>query len=231
MLERVQKIIANAGMCSRRRAEELIQDGKVKVNGAVITIGSKADVRKDKIIVDGREIRRTEKIYLAFNKPGDCLTTLDDPRGRKTIFSYIKLPDRVIPVGRLDFKTEGLLLITNDGEFANKVMHPRYEVEKTYMVFLDKAFEVADIDKLKKGMGIEGIKTSPAKVRYASLDKKVIEVTIHEGRNRIVRRMMEELGYTVMRLIRTKVGTVDIGNLQPGKFRKMSYQEVRQFVR
>jgi len=230
MEERVQKIIANAGICSRRAAEDLIYAGKVKVNGKVITIGSKADASKDKIIVDGKMVKGSEKVYLAFNKPGDCLTTLDDPAGRKTIFNYLRLKERVIPVGRLDFKTEGLLFLTNDGEFANRVMHPRYEVEKTYLVFLDKPFTLEDIDKVKKGILIEDVKTGNAKVRYASPDKDAIEVTLHEGRNRIVRRMMESLGFTVKRLIRTKVGKVDLGDLKSGKTRVLSYQEIRQFI-
>jgi pseudouridine synthase len=231
MEERVQKIIANAGMCSRRKAEELIQEGRVKVNGKVITIGSKADADKDKIIADGKEVGRSRKVYLAFNKPGDCLTTLHDPAGRKTILNYVRLDERVIPVGRLDFKTEGLLFLTNDGDFANNVMHPRYEVEKTYIATLEKPFVVTHIERLKKGMEIEGIKTSPAKVRFASPEKNIIEITIHEGRNRIVRRMMEELGYTVKRLVRIKIGNVELGNVQPGKFRKMGYSEVKQFMR
>ena len=231
MEERVQKIIANAGFCSRRKAEELIERGLVKVNGKVITIGSKADSSKDDIIVDGRRLKGGEKVYFAFNKPGDCLTTLDDPAGRKTIFHYIKLKDRVIPVGRLDFKTEGLLFLTNDGDFANRVMHPRYEVEKTYMAYLDKPFELKDVEKVKNGVELEGTMTRPAKIRFASKDKDVVEITLHEGMNRIVRRIMEALGYNVKRLIRVKIGSVDIGDLLPGRTRKLSYQEIRQFMR
>jgi 23S rRNA pseudouridine2605 synthase len=231
MEERVQKIIANAGHCSRRKAEQFITEGKVRVNGKVITIGTKADPAKDDIIVDGRHLKHPDKVYLAFNKPGDCLTTLDDPRGRKTIFHYLNLKDRVIPVGRLDFNTEGLLFLTNDGEFANLVMHPRYEVDKTYMVFLDKKFELSDVEKVKKGIDIEGKITSPAKVRFSGKSHDIIEITLHEGMNRIVRRMMEVLGYGVKRLIRVKIGNVDIGDIQPGKYRKMGFQEVRQFMK
>jgi len=229
MLERVQKIIANAGTCSRRRAEELILQGRVKVNGQIINIGAKADLYKDEITVEGKKIFRPKKIYLAFNKPIDCLTTLDDPQGRKTIFDYIKSKDRLIPVGRLDFKTEGLLFLTNDGEFANLVMHPRYEVEKSYVVALDREFSLEDIAKVKKGLDLEEIQSRPAKVRYAHPNKKMIEITIHEGQNRIVRRMMEALGYKVFRLIRIKIGNVMLGDVLPGKTRELSFSEVKQF--
>lgn len=231
MLQRVQKIIANAGICSRRKAEKLIEDGRVKVNGKLISIGDKADLIKDQIMVDGKRISQPKKIYLAFNKPPDCLTTLDDPRGRKTIYHYIGLRDRVIPVGRLDFKTQGLLLLTNDGDFANKVMHPRYEVEKTYMVFLDRKFGLDDLNKVKQGMDMGGMKTGPAKLRYASPANDVIELTIHEGQNRVVRRMMKELGYKIKKLIRTKVGNVSLGSLAQGRTRKLSHDEVCSFLK
>jgi 23S rRNA pseudouridine2605 synthase len=233
MLQRVQKIIANAGLCSRRKAEEFITEGRVKVNGSVISIGSSADPDKDDIVVDGRRIAKSKKLYLAFNKPGDCLTTLTDPKGRKTIMSYLRLGERVIPVGRLDFNTEGLLFLTNDGEFANRVMHPRYEVEKTYYVLLDRAFDTEDIKQVKEGIFLEelGITTSPAKLRFAGDNKRAIEITIHEGQNRVVRRMMQALGYVPMRLVRTKIGNVELGRILPGKYRELSYAEVQQFIR
>ena len=226
MEHRLQKIIANAGICSRRKAEDLIGAGKVKVNGKVISIGDKADPDRDLIVVDGKPLHKKQKIYIAFNKPPDCLTTLDDPRGRKTIFSYLPKSERTIPVGRLDFKTEGLLLLTNDGDFANRVMHPRYEVDKTYLVFLDRPFVKDDIAKLKEGIDVDKVRTSPAKVRYASDARDVIEITIHEGRNRIVRKMMDSLGYGVKRLVRVKIGLVSLGALEKGKWRKLSHQEI-----
>jgi 23S rRNA pseudouridine2605 synthase len=231
MLQRVQKIIANAGICSRRKAEKLIAEGKVKVNGKLISIGDKADLTKDEIIVEGKRLSQPRKIYLAFNKPPDCLTTMEDPKGRKTIYHYIGNRERIIPVGRLDFKTQGLLLLTNDGDFANKVMHPRYEVEKTYLVFLDRKFEVADLQKVKQGMDMGDMKTGPAKLRYASPANDVIELTIHEGQNRVVRRMMKELGYKIKKLIRTKIGNVSLGSLAQGTTRKLSHDEVRGFLK
>lgn len=230
MLQRVQKIIANAGICSRRKAEKLIEEGKVKVNGKLISIGSKADLEKDTILVEGRKVTRPKKKYLAFNKPPDCLTTLDDPRGRKTIYHYLSRSQRLIPVGRLDFKTQGLLLLTNDGDFANRVMHPRYEVEKTYLVFLDKAFTAEHILAVKKGMNLGDTSTRPAKLRYASPAHDVIELTIHEGQNRVVRKMMRQLGYRIKKLIRTKVGHVSLGSLPQGRTRKLSHKEVQGFM-
>ncbi len=230
MLQRVQKIIANAGICSRRKAEDLIKDGKVKVNGKLITIGDSAEPMKDIILVDGKRLQKVSKIYLAFNKPPDCLTTLDDPKGRKTIMDYVKMRERIIPVGRLDFKTQGLLFLTNDGDFANHVMHPRYEVEKTYMVFLDLPFSLESLKRVKEGLELEDVKTKPALVRYMSPKKDVIEITIHQGNNRIVRRMMTQLGYKVNRLIRTKIGNVDLGSLPLGKTRKLSHKEVTEFL-
>jgi 23S rRNA pseudouridine2605 synthase len=231
MQQRVQKIMASAGLCSRRKAEELIKQGKVKVNGEVIRIGSRADMFKDQIFVEGKRLVQPKKVYLAFNKPPDCLTTLHDPKGRKTILAYLKLRERVIPVGRLDFKTQGLIFLTNDGDFANHVMHPRYEVEKTYMVFLDRKFTVEDVAKVKEGMDLGDVKVRPAKVRFASPARDVIELSIHQGQNRIVRKMMKELGHKVKRLIRTKVGKVELGSLALGKTRNLSHDEVRGFVK
>ena len=173
MKQRVQKIISNAGLMSRRKAEVLIGAGKVKVNGEVIGLGDQADPNKDKILVDGERLKLGKRLYVMLHKPGDCLTTLDDPKGRKTILAYLPFKTRLIPCGRLDFKTEGLLLLTNDGDWANKVMHPRYEVDKTYIIHLDKAFAAEDIKQVKKGVEIEelGITTRPAKIRFADPEK------------------------------------------------------------
>lgn len=231
MKYRLQKIIASAGVCSRRKAEELIRQGKVKVNGELKKVGDKADIFIDEIIVDGKKLSQPEKVYLAFNKPPDCLTTLHDPKGRKTILEYIKIKERVIPVGRLDFKTQGLIFLTNDGDFANKVMHPRYEVEKTYMVFLDRKVVHEDVEKLKSGVKLDDYTTRPAKVRYGSPAHDVIEITIHEGQNRVVRNMMAALGYNVKRLIRVKIGNVELGDIAQGRYRKLSHREVQQFLK
>ncbi|MFC1741805.1 pseudouridine synthase [Nanoarchaeota archaeon] len=231
MKQRVQKIIASAGYCSRRKAEELIQQGRVKVNGKQIAIGSRADMFKDLIEANGKKLDQPRRMYLAFNKPPDCLTTLHDPKGRKTILAYLKLRERVIPVGRLDFKTQGLLFLTNDGDFANRIMHPRYMVNKTYMVLLDHKFKKEDIDALKKGVELDDCSIGPAKVRYASPAHDVIELTIHQGQNRVVRRIMRQMGYGVKRLIRTKIGNVELGGIAEGRHRKLSHDEVMQFMK
>ncbi|NQU78903.1 rRNA pseudouridine synthase [Candidatus Woesearchaeota archaeon] len=230
MSQRVQKIIANAGVCSRRKAEDLIEQGRVSVNGKVITIGSKADLFTDVILVDEKKLPKPPKIYLAFNKPPDCLTTLDDPKGRKTILDYVKLNYRIIPVGRLDFLTQGLLLLTNDGDFANHVMHPRYEVKKSYLVFLDKRFSSKDLELIRKGVDIGDVITKPANAKFASPAQDVVEITLHEGQNRIVRRMMKMLGYSVKRLIRTRVGPVELGNLAQGKQRNLTQEEIEKIL-
>jgi 23S rRNA pseudouridine2605 synthase len=228
--ERVQKIISNAGIISRRKAEDLIIAGKVLVNGKVITIGSKADIMRDEITVNGKKLQLQERLYYAFNKPRDCLTTLDDPLGRKTIFEYINKKERLIPVGRLDFKTEGLLLLTNDGDFANRIMHPRYETKKTYYAFLDKPIKKEDIEKIKTGVMLDDGMTAPAKIRIRNDDGNEAEITIHEGRNRIVIRLFNTLGYSVKRLVRTRINNLMLGDLPSGKMRKLSFQEVEMLM-
>jgi 23S rRNA pseudouridine2605 synthase len=227
--QRVQKIISNAGMMSRRKAEEFIAQGRVRVNGKIIKLGDKA-AEEDKITVDGKQVSKRRKRYIMFHKPPNCLTTLDDPKGRRTIFSYVKEKERLIPVGRLDFLTEGLLLLTNDGDFANKIMHPRYEVKKNYMAFLDRPLSDNDRKKLEAGVVIEGKKTSPAKVTYESEDKDLVQVSIHEGRNRIVRKMLFSLGYKTKRLIRIKIGKLDLGDLPKGKYRELTKKEIEKLV-
>lgn len=228
-MERVQKIISNAGIMSRRKAEDFIAAGKVEVNGKVIGLGDKADLKNDKIFVDGVQVRLKRKIYLMFHKPVDCLTTLSDPKGRKTVFDIIKLKERLIPVGRLDFKTEGLLLLTNDGDWANKIMHPRYEVKKKYRVYLNKAIGETAVDRLRGGVVLEDGKTRPAMVRVINSDRDIIDIRIHEGKNRIVRRMIEKVGYGIKGLIRIEVGGLKLANLPLGKYRKLTVKEINMF--
>ena len=224
---RVQKIIANAGITSRRKAEELIAQDRVTVNGKKITLGDKADPFKDKIHIDGKLVKLKRKLYFMFNKPPDCLTTLKDPKGRKTIFHYIKEKERLIPIGRLDFKTSGLLLLTNDGDFANKIMHPRYEVNKNYVVTLNKGIGKEGLDSLRRGVLLEDGRTKPVSARTLTPDKKVISIKIHEGKNRVVRRMLEALGFRVIELRRTAIGDLLLGSLEMGRYRKLVPQEIR----
>ncbi|MFH0870641.1 MAG: pseudouridine synthase [archaeon] len=218
--QRVQKMLSARGYCSRRKAEELIDAGRVKVNGVVVKLGNKA-TDQDKIEVDGKPVLGQKFVYLMFNKPVGCVTALTDPE-YKTVMDYIKIPERVFPIGRLDYNTSGLLLLTNDGDFANGIMHPRYEIKKTYRVGIDKAITDSQIAKLEAGVMLEDGKTSPAKIKK-NRDNEV-EITIHEGKKRIVRRMFQSLGFRMRFLERIKVGKLELGNLKLGEYRAIPIQ-------
>lgn len=224
MLQRVQKLLSNYGYCSRRQAEKLIEEGKVKVNNKIISLGDKAS-ETDKIYVDGKLVAQEKKVYLIFNKPVGCITAVKDPRF-KTVMDYIKIKERVFPVGRLDYNTSGLLILTNDGDFANKIMHPRYEIKKTYFVKLNEPVAKQDIISLKKGIKLEDGITSPAEI--TNIFANNLEITIHEGKKRIVRRMFKALGYYVLFLTRIKIGNLKLGNLKPGKYRPLSKEEIQK---
>jgi len=229
MQVRVQKIISNAGYCARRKAEELIRQGSVKVNDKAINLGEKADPKEDKITVNGIEIKIEKRIYLLFNKPAGYITTLDDPLNRKTIFDIINIKERIFPVGRLDNDTSGLLLLTNDGDFANKIMHPRYEIEKTYRVKIDGELKDSDIKKLENGIIVDGKKTWPASI--SGIKPDIFDITIHEGRNRIVRKMMSALGYDVLSLKRIAIGDIKINGLQSGRYRNLTPGEINALLK
>ncbi len=220
-MHRVQKLLSNYGYCSRRKAEELIKEGRVKVNGKIIEIGDKAG-EKDKISVDNKPVRKQKNVYLMFNKPIGCVTALTDSRF-KTIMDYVRTKERVFPIGRLDFNTSGLLLLTNDGDFANTIMHPRYEIKKTYQVRLNKPLVKKDSKKIEQGMELEDGKTSPAKI--VSLTPTFLEITIHEGKNRIIRRMFKALGYGVVSLGRVRIGKLLLGKLKNGHYRALKESE------
>lgn len=231
MEERIQKIIAARGGVSRRAAEELITQGKVTVNGVLAKIGEKADVNSDKICVNGSPLSNVsnKKLYIMLNKPRGYVTTMHDEKGRKTITEL--MPDlgaRVYPIGRLDINSEGLLLITNDGEFANIVAHPSFEKEKIYRVRVAGPIECG-VKRLGEPMELDGDKISVPRVRIIKMTMEggTIDITIHEGKNRQIRRMCEIAGLKVLRLIRIAIGTVRLGDLKSGEWRKLTVAEIR----
>lgn len=217
-MQRVQKLLSNRGHCARRAAEELIAAGRVTVDGRVITLGESAP-DDAAIAVDGKPVARPEKVYLAFHKPAGVVTAVSD-RHERTIFSLIDLPERLIPVGRLDKETEGLILLTNDGDWANSIAHPSHEVVKTYVAELDQPIRDSEIKRLTKGLALEdGVATATRALR---LDQRTVELDIHIGRNRVVRRMFAALGYDVIRLKRTRVGRIVLGNMKRGTWRRLA---------
>jgi 23S rRNA pseudouridine2605 synthase len=225
MDERVQKIISNAGHCSRRYAEELIAAGKVFVNGKRIKLGDKADVDKDKIVVDNIEIERKNYVYIMLNKPKHYEVTMAPDK--KSVLQLIPVAERIFPVGRLDKNTTGLLLFTNDGDFANKITHPRYEKEKTYSVILDKRISDNDIRKIEEGMYMKDGRIYGKIKKYGP---KNLELTIHEGKKWIIKRIFFKLGYYVEELSRTKIGNLKL-NLKPSKWRYLRPKEVEDLMR
>lgn len=232
-MQRLQKILAQAGLASRREAERWILDGRVSVNGVVVRkLGSQADPGKDSIRVDGKRIRpAAAALYFALHKPSGLITTINDPRERPDLTQFLDPlghRKRVFPVGRLDFNSSGLLLLTNDGELAQRLTHPRFGVKKRYRVKLSACPTAIELARLRKGIRLEDGMTAPADVRVLERLKKNawVEIEIHEGRNREVRRMFEALGYFVEKLIRVRVGAVSLGALAPGKIRPLSGREV-----
>lgn len=229
--ERLQKVLAHAGIESRRAAEEMILAGRVSVNGEVCTtLGTKVDPERDTIAVDGKPIpRRIKKVYMMLNKPPGYITTVSDPENRPTVMDLVPGSPRIYPVGRLDANSEGLILMTNDGEFANLLAHPRYSYEKEYHVAVPGIIKEEHLQALREGVVIEGRRTAPARVRILSSDGKVtwLSVTIHEGRNRQVRRMLHLLGYRVDRLVRVRMGPQWLGSLPKGAYRHLTPAEVR----
>jgi len=206
---RVQKLLSNRGYCSRRRAEELIKQGRVTVNNKLISIGTSA-AETDIIRVDGQVVKPTKKIVIAFHKPADCVTALTD-KFHKTIMDYINIDERLFPVGRLDFNTSGLLLLTNDGDFANGVTHPRYQVIKTYEARCDTVISQRIVQQLQHGMIID---ERIVKCKARLVNPNTIELTLHEGRKHIVKKLLKECGLHVVALKRTKIGNLALGALK-----------------
>ena len=231
MVERLQKILAHAGIASRREAETIITSGRVAVNGTVVTeLGCRADASSDRITVDGKPLRiEAERVYILLNKPAGYVTTLKDPQGRPVVTDLLKgVRERVFPVGRLDYNTEGLLLLTNDGDLANRLAHPRHQVEKEYMVRVRGSVTQEQARKLSAGVELDDGRTAPAEVRLVSESENNtwISITIHEGRYRQVRRMCEAVGLSVVRLKRTRYAFLETGEMKPAEFRHLTRDEV-----
>lgn len=231
--ERLQKILSHAGVASRRKAEQLISAGRVSVNGQTVTeLGSKADLCRDKVKVDGRVLNAPKRhLYFAFNKPKSCVSTVHDPEGRETVMSFFKgLRDRIYPVGRLDYASEGLLLLTNDGEFANRLVSPASHVTKTYLVKVNGALSADQEQQFRRGIPIHGRRTAPAGLKLIRKgDNPWYEVQLVEGRQNQIRTMFKHLGYLVEKLKRIKIGFLELGNLKPGSYRTLTNAEVARF--
>ncbi len=232
---RINKYIASCGVCSRRKADELIAQGVVQVNGVSIHEPG-LDIEDDDIVlVNGEEVHpESKKVYIALYKPDGFVTTADDPFGRPTVMELVTdVNARVFPVGRLDYHTEGLLLLTNDGEFANAVTHPRNTVYKTYIAHVSGFPTLANLGRLSRGVVLEDGKTAPAKVMVVRQypDSVDISISIREGKNRQVRRMVEAIGHKVLHLKRISVGNIQLGHLPKGKWRHLSDKEIQNFVK
>ena len=230
-MERLQKVIANLGYCSRRKAEELISTGKVSVNGKIVTeLGTKVKT-SDTIEVDGNILDNNKNYeYYILNKPRGVVTTTHDEHDRKTVVDLIDTNTRIYPVGRLDYDTTGLLLLTNDGILANKLMHPSSKIDKTYIAKIEGMISPISIKKLRSGVVIDGYKTRPARVKVKSVNKKtnksIVEITISEGKNHQVKKMFEAVGHHVEKLKREKYAIFDIRDLKVGDYRKLTFKEV-----
>lgn len=226
---RLQKALSEYGIMSRRAAERLMEEGKIKVNGNIALPGTKIVPNQDAIEIDGKkvELRLQKAAYIMLNKPRGYVTTVSDEKGRPTVMDLLDdVPVRVYPVGRLDFDSEGLLLFTNDGDFANKLMHPSYEKEKTYLVSVSH-YSDEGVDKLRSPMNIDGYRIKPAKVKILEVkgERAELEIKIGEGRNRQIRKMCDQVGMRVVKLKRTAIGKVILGNLGVGKWRYLSKEE------
>ena len=235
--ERLQKFIANQGICSRRKAEEYITPGRIKVNGNVIMeLGTKIDPSKDVVEVDGKKISNIagKKVYILLNKPIGYVTTTRDQFNRNTVLDLVNVKEKVLPVGRLDMYTSGAIILSNDGDFIYKITHPKYEVERTYNVTLKGQVTDEEIEQLKNGVQIENYVTGKAKVKILRIDKEKdlsrVELIIHEGKNREVRKMCEAIGRKVLALHRTKIGNISVKDLRLGTWRYLKPNEIKSLL-
>ncbi len=226
--------MADMGIASRRKAEEIIMEGRVTVNGKVASIGMKADPFRDHVKVDGKLLTKPEKkVYYVFHKPRGVVTSMSDPEGRPTVADIISgIRQKVYPVGRLDYDSEGLLLLTNDGDFAHAILHPSKKIPKTYLVKVKGILDEEKMEKLRTGIRIDGRMTAPAKVKKLrrSESNSWIEMTIHEGRKRQIRKMLERVGHSVIRLMRIRINGIEMGPLAPGTCRRLTPSEMNAIM-
>lgn len=229
--ERLQKYIARCGISSRRKAEDLILTGCVKVNGIVVTeLGTKINPEKDVVLVDNKKISETEGfIYIKLYKPEGYVTTVKDQFGRKTVIDLVDISERIYPIGRLDYNTSGLLLLTNDGDLANKLMHPKYHIYKTYIAEVEGRMSDEAVMRLKSGVKIEDYKTAPAIVNIVKIssNSSIVQVSIYEGKNRQVRKMLDAVGHPVRTLKRISFGKINLGDLKPGAWVHLNEEEIK----
>ena len=228
--ERIQKVLARAGVGSRRAVEDMIAAGRIAVNGSVATLGDKVDPDKDKVELDGSPVPLAQDlVHYLLNKPAGVVATAADPEGRPTVVDFVDPAQRVWPVGRLDLDSEGAIIVTNDGDLALRLTHPRYEVPKTYLAEVNGSLSSSSLTALRKGVELDDGKTAPADARVVDRagGHTLIEMTIAEGRNRQVRRMCEAVGHPVVRLVRTAIGPLQLGRLKPGQSRRLSPAEIR----
>ena len=236
MEERLQKYLAECGIASRRKCEEYILQGKVQVNGKTITeLGVKVNPEKDKITFEGKNVKQEErKVYILLNKPIGYVTTSDEQFGRDKVLDLVKVRERVVPVGRLDMYTSGALILTNDGDFVYKVTHPKHEITKTYTVTVKGIIKNEEVEQLRKGVKIDDYTTRPAKLKILKTDEEKdisrLEITIHEGKNRQVRRMCESVGRRVIALHRSKIGNIGVKDIELGKWRYLKDFEVKTLI-
>ncbi len=233
---RLQKYLAHAGVASRRKSERLIEEGRVKINGEIVrSLGTKIERNTDIIEVDGRIVEIEEnKIYIKMNKPSEVITSAKDQFNRKTVLDLLSIEERVYPIGRLDYHSRGLLLLTNDGEFANLLMHPKYHVPKTYRVLIAGIPPEGKIEAFENGLMIEGVKTQKAKMVIKNADQKLnqtlVEITLFEGRNRQIRKMCDRIDHPVIDLKRITIGTIKLGNLKEGEWSHLRKDEINSIV-
>lgn len=230
MLMRLQKYLAEAQVASRRKAEEIILQGRVSINGHIVTeLGTKVESEIDVVEVDGRKVSICEKmVYIMLNKPEGCVTTVKDQFERKSVLDYVKdVKERIYPVGRLDYDTSGLLILTNDGDLTYKLTHPKHNIEKTYIADVDREPDINDMERFKNGLVIDGRKTAPAQIEIIKRGRLTsLKIKIHEGRNRQVRKMCAAINCNVVRLKRIAEGNIELGKLEKGKYRYLTDEEI-----